>query len=355
MFCSPKNTCLLAVISMCCLITTEASELKPAEKFDLSHWSITVPLDGDSNGKADVIDVSKLATYYHPDFFYLDENERMVFTAPNKAVTTQNSTNTRSELRQMIRGDNKRINTNDPANNFCLSAHQNAAEFAAVGGKLEATLSVNHVALNAGHPEKYAAYSVVVGQIHASKSKQKHNGFGWGNEPLKIFYKKWPEHNMGSVFWTYERNLPKTHPDRTDIIYPVWGNTWDIQTDPGSSGIALDQEFSYSVNVYMNTMYLKFESKNKETIRYQIDLSNNLDAYGKVDKKDHAKGYSGDTLYFKAGAYDQCSTRDAEGVWYAACGGTGDWKTDYKNGDYVRATFSRLVLRDSEEPDKRSD
>ena len=49
-------------------------------------------------------------------------------------------------------------------------------------------------------------------------------------------------------------------------------------------------------------------------------------------------------MYFKAGAYNQCSVKDDPGFWYAACPGTGEWATDYKNGDYAQVSFSRLVV-----------
>lgn len=316
----------------------------PADKFDLSHWSITVPTDSDNNGKVDTIDVNQLATYSHPDFFYLDEHDRIVFTTPNKALTTPNSSNTRSELRYMSRGSNTRIKGRAPGNNFALSAHPNADQFAAIGGKLTATLHVDAVALNAGKPEIFPAYSAVVGQIHAVKYKGEHDTAGWGNEPLKIYYKKWPGHKKGSVFWTYERNLAKENPDRRDIAYPVWGNTWDITADPGDKGIALGEEFSYVVNVTKNIMSLRFETANHATVNYEIDLSNNIDAHGDVDAQDNPLGYSGDALYFKAGIYDQCNVKTTEGFWYAACAGTGDWKTDFANGDYAQATFSQLEV-----------
>lgn len=319
----------------------------PADSFDLSHWAITVPTDSDGDGKVDTINEAQLAGYVHPDFFYLDEHGRIVFTTPNQAVTTRNSSNTRSELRFMSRGGNVDIKGKAPANNFSLKAHSQADQFASIGSRMEATLHVNAVALNAGKPEKFPAYSAVVGQIHAVKFVGEHENAGWGNEPLKIFYKKWPSHKKGSVFWTYERNLEKANPDRRDIVYPVWGNTWDVDTDPGDQGIALGEEFSYTVNVYKNTMTLTFTASAHEAVSYDIDLSNNTDAYGKVDKQDNPLGYSGDSLYFKAGIYNQCSTKASEGFWYAACAGTGDWETDYVSGDFARATFSRLLVGDA--------
>jgi poly(beta-D-mannuronate) lyase len=327
----------------------------PADKFDLSHWKITVPVDLDKNGKIDEVSVKNIQTYQHPDFFYLDENGGMVFTAPNKAITTANSTNTRSELRQMIRGSNTKIKTNYAGNNFAIAAHPLSERFGAVGGKMEATLKVDHVAVRATNPNKSAAFSVVVGQIHAGKDKalvEKTKVFGWGNEPLKIYFKKWPGHEKGSVFWNYERNLAKADPNRTDITYPVWGNTWENPNEPGDAGIALGEEFSYTVNVYENTMYLTFKAQGKPDVNYAINLANNVDAYGNVDEKDNKFGYTADWSYFKAGAYNQCSTKLAEGGWYPGCLGTGDWKTDKANGDYAQVTFSSLKLSPATAPIK---
>ncbi len=249
----------------------------------------------------------------------------------------------------MLRGTNTDIGTHSPGNNFALQANPAGEIF---GGRLNATLKVNHVAERAGHPEKYPAFSMVVGQIHADKNEEQMaegKGFGYGNEPLKIYYKKFPDHQNGSVFWNYERNLEKDDPNRTDIAYVVWGNSWDNPADPGENGVALGEEFSYEVNVHGNIMSLTFESPGKEKKQFQINLADNIDPNGEVDTKDNPLGYAEDFMYFKAGAYNQCSTKDAEGIWYAACPGTGDWAVDKANGDYASASFSKLVLSDSVE------
>ena len=347
---------LAASLIVASFIPIVSNAENPGEKFDLRFWKLTLPMDGNSDGKVDEIGVRSLQDYTHPDFFYLDENGYLVFTAPNKAQTTAGSSNTRSELRQMLRGRNTSIGTHDPKNNFSLKAHRGSRGFADVGGQLEATLRVLHVARNAKHGEKKPAYSVVVGQIHADKDQDVINsgkGFGWGNEPIKIYYKKWPDHATGSVFWTYERNLAADDPDRTDIAYPVWGNTWENPDDPGDEGIALGQLFNYNINVYRNVMYLTFRTTDAaRTVTYEIDLSNNVDAYGNVDEKDNPKGYSGDAMYFKAGAYNQCSTKDDPAMWYVACAGTGDWETDRANGDYASVAFRRIQLSGSVKPAK---
>jgi len=324
--------------------------LAPASQFDLSHWNITLPTDLNKDGKVDSISVKKIQTYSQSDFFYLDNEKNMVFVAPNKGMKTKNTSNTRSELRYMLRGKNTKIKTHDARNNFAVEARKDSDKFGSVGGKMEATLKVDHVALNTKNPNKKPAYSVVVGQIHATKYKSTKSGFGYGNEPLKIFYKKWPGHKTGSVFWTYERNLAKDNPNRTDIAYPVWGNLWDNSNDPDALGIALGEAFSYTVNVHKNTMYLTFEAAGKATVKHQINLANNIDANKNIDTLDNKYSYGGDSLYFKAGAYNQCSVKDDAGSWYTGCGGTGDWPTDKANGDYTQVSFSKLVVGNSVAP-----
>jgi len=320
--------------------------LPPASAFDLSHWKIDLPLDDNKDGKPDSVTVSAIGKYAHPDFFYLDGDGRMVFTAPNKATTTANSSNTRSELRYMLRGKNTRIGTHDGGNNFAVAARKDSDKFGSIGGKMEATLRVDHVARNAGNPNKAPAYSVVIGQIHAVKYDNTRSGFGYGNEPIKIYYKKWPGHDYGSVFWTYERNLAKDDPNRSDIAVPVWGKLWNDPAAPGEAGVALGEEFSYTINVHRNTMYVSFESERLGRADYTVSLVKG------VDELDNPYSYGGDSLYFKAGAYNQCSTSTKGGFWYSGCAGTGNWEVDKQNGDYTQVSFSKLIVGESTAPGK---
>ena len=80
-------------------ITQVAEKVKaviPADKFDLSHWKITLPLDANDDGKIDEVSVRKIRRFAHPDFFYLNEDDEMVFTVPNKAKTTSGSSKQRT-------------------------------------------------------------------------------------------------------------------------------------------------------------------------------------------------------------------------------------------------------------------
>ncbi len=337
---------LIALSAPMAVIASNDEARAPGSVFDLSQWKITLPTDDNRDGKPDEIDVRAIQDYAHSDFFYLDDNGHMVFASPNKAVTTANTTNTRSELRQMLRGTNTRIGTHDPGNNFAVEARRSSDMFASIGGRMEATLRVDHVSINAGDPTKRPSYSAVVGQIHATKYDNTRSGFGYGNEPIKIYYKKFPGHETGSVFWTYERNLPRDDPNRTDLAVGVFGNTWDNMEDPGENGIALGEEFSYTINVHRNTMYLTFSNERLGTIRQTRSLVRGADAL------DNPYAYGGDTLYFKAGVYNQCSTRSGESQWYAGCPGTGDWAVDKAAGNYAQATFSRLVVTASTPPEE---
>ena len=313
----------------------------PADKFDMTHWKITIPADINKDGKIDEIEGVAMLSYSHSDFFHLDKDGNMVFEVQNKAITTKNSKNARTELRQMPRGADFSIDTASPMNNFTLSSNPHAAEFSSIGGTLSATVKVNHVSIHAANPTVPAAYAVVVGQIHAKKFKDQikaKTGFGHGNEPLKIFYKKFPDQKYGSVFWNYERNLAKKDPNRADVAHQVWGNTWYNQAAPGDAGIALGEEFSYKVDVKGTIMHLTFTTARHETKTFDIDLSKGQDA------KDSPTGYAQDSLYFKAGLYGQCSVNATHPVWGPGCAGTGDFATDKKAGDYNSVTFSALKL-----------
>jgi len=321
----------------------------PASRFDLTHWKITLPMDDDGDGKVDNISAKELQNYVHKDFFYIDEQGHLVFTSPNRAPTTANSFNTRSELRYMSRGADSSIKTHDPLNNFALASHPDADKFASIGGKLEATLHVDHAPKNSNRPNQSYSYTAVIGQIHAIKYKEVPiAGFGYGNEPLKIMYKKWPGHKTGSVFWNYERNLEKENPDRTDISYVVWGNSRKDSADPAEQGIALGEDFSYTVNVYQDTMTLTFESPRLGNVVHKINLADNVDANGQADEKDNPQGYIGDGHYFKAGVYNQCRAAPKKGEEQAPCPGTGDWVTDKANGDYAQVSFSKLLVSDAD-------
>jgi len=123
---------LLAFLS-CVILTDFPSDVIPF----FNQWKITL-----GNGST----VNNLINYEHNDYFY-DENDGtdwVVYKTPNSGGTTPNSSNTRSELRQ--------LNEWTPE----------------TGGRLTGTLKVMHVSTTAD-ARVPASFSVVVGQIHSDE------------------------------------------------------------------------------------------------------------------------------------------------------------------------------------------
>lgn len=275
-----------------------------------------------------------LTAFEHKEFFYtvIDGTRRwVVYKTPNSGVTSKNSSNTRTEL------------------------HEKREWTPEEGGNLTGTCKVMQVSTS-GDARAAASYSVVLGQIHS--------GEGHENEPLKIFYKKFPGHTKGSVFWNYEINTAgDDNKGRWDYSYAVWGNdmsvigqTKDVPPQDPTDGIELGEEFSYEVNVYNGFMYLTFESKGHETKTFTKNLisseyvkksdipSQTQQLFVPIgqDGTEKENAYSGELVYFKQGAYNQTNGKDYETnkVW-AAGGETygGDISKQYENGCYTEVWF----------------
>lgn len=288
----------------------------------LDKWKILL-----GNGES----ADALIDYQHPDYFYQmnDGMDWVVYKAPNGGITSPNSHNTRSELGEKARWTPM------------------------TGGKLTGTLKVMHVSTS-GDARVAAAYSVVVGQIHSD--------VGHENEPLKIFYKKFPGHDKGSVYWNYEINTNGDNSGRWDYSTAVWGYDMSVigtateeYPDEPEDGIRLGEEFSYEVNVYQGIMYLTFQSGGHETKTFIKNLvmseftSDELpkqivELYGPIgrDGKERTNAYEGELQFFKQGAYNQTNGLSPETnmVWGAGAETyNGDVQLQYQNGSYAEVWF----------------
>ncbi|WP_350288962.1 polysaccharide lyase family 7 protein [uncultured Croceitalea sp.] len=275
-----------------------------------------------------------LVHFEHKEFFYtaIDGTRRwVVYKTPNSGITSKNSSNTRTEL------------------------HEKREWTPEEGGNLTGTCKVMQVSVS-GDSRVAASYSVVVGQIHG--------GEGHENEPLKIFYKKFPGHTKGSVFWNYEINTAgDDNSRRWDYSTAVWGNDMSVVSSSKNEypeepldGIELGEEFSYEVNVYKGIMYLTFISEGHETKTFTKNLIaseyiNKSDLPSQVKKlfvpigqdgTERATAYKGELGYFKQGAYNQTNGKspDTNMVW---CAGAeiygGDIALQYENGCYTEVWF----------------
>ncbi len=291
--------------------------------------------------------VKDLEKFEHKDFFYtvIDGTMRWVaYKTPNSGVTSKNSSNTRSEL------------------------HEKREWIPEDGGKLTGTCKVMHVSTT-GDARVAASYSVVVGQIHS--------GEGHENEPFKLFYKKFPGHEKGSVFWNYEINTAgDDNGGRWDYSYPIWGHDMSVvgsgpdeyPAEP-KDGIKLSEPFSYEVNVHEGIMYLTFSSEGHETKTFaknllQSEYTTKADIPEQTQKLfvpmgqdgvERENAYSGELNYFKQGAYNQTNGKDPEKniVW---CTGAeiygGDIAKQYANGSYTEVWFKEATIGESTKPNK---
>ena len=283
--------------------------------------------------------VENLVDFENKYFFYsvIDGTRHwVVYKTPNSGVTSKNSSNTRTEL------------------------HEKREWIPEQGGNLTGTCKVMQVSIS-GDARVAASYSVVVGQIHG--------GEGHENEPFKLFYKKFPGHTKGSVFWNYEINTEgEDNSGRWDYSSAIWGHDMsiigtsknDYPTEP-NDGIELGEEFSYEVNVYKGIMYLTFKSEGHETKTFTKNLIKS-EYVNKSDMPDQVKklfvpigqdgtertsAYSGDLGYFKQGAYNQTNGKSPEKnmVW---CAGAetygGDIQKQYENGCYTEVWFREATV-----------
>lgn len=263
----------------------------PSYFFKLSDWSLSVPEDKDENGKADQIKENELSDGYLSDYFYATDDGAMVFTCPiGGAKTSKNTKYTRSELREMLRAGNTSIKTKGPnKNNWVLESSKSAKNAGGFNGELEATLAVNYVTTTGKDSQ---VGRVVIGQIHAKD-----------NEPLRIYYRKLPNNDKGSIYFAHETNTGE------EDYYELIGSKSSSAKNP-EDGIALDEKFTYKVSLINNELTVKISRPFGTEITKVINIENS--GYNKPDEY----------MYFKAGVYNQNKSGDPN--------------------DYVKATFYEL-------------
>ncbi|UXX77753.1 polysaccharide lyase family 7 protein [Reichenbachiella carrageenanivorans] len=296
-----------------------------------NHWNLILG-DGSNAGIAN--------NYEHEDFFYTvkdGEEDWVVYKSPNAGDTHGTSNNTRSELAQLKKW-------------YPATADD----------KLTATLKVMNVSAT-GDARVASTHAVVVGQIHSAD--------GHENEPLKIFYKKFPGHTKGSVFWHYEINTAgDDNTGRWDYSTAVWGHDFsvvgseaDTYPEEPTEGIALGEEFSYEIVVKDGIMNLKFTSEGHETKTFTKNLivseyattadmpKQTQDLFLPIgqDGVEREQAYTGEGLFFKLGAYNQTNGKspDVNKNW---CSGAethdGDIKKQYEDGNYAEVWFKTASI-----------
>ena len=295
-----------------------------------NHWNLIL---GDGSNAGHAIDLE------HKDFFYTaKEGDRhwVVYKAPNSGDTHGTSNNTRTELAQVKKWSPM------------------------TDAKLTATLKVMNVSAT-GDARVAASYSTVIGQIHSAD--------GHENEPLKIFYKKFPGHTKGSIFWNYEINTAgDDNSGRWDYSTAVWGYDFSVvgtgeSTPPAEpqDGIALGEEFSYEIEVKAGSMMITFKSaghKSKTFTKNLIvsDYPTKADMPAQTqalfvpigqDGVERKNAYADEFLFFKQGSYNQTNGKSPS-VNKNWCSGAethgGDVAKQYADGNYAEVWFKESAI-----------
>jgi hypothetical protein len=216
-----------------------ATSATPADLMDLSHWSLTLPVDsaGNHSGSAYTVPAGELTAGYSSDWFYASDRG-VTFFAPIEGATTAHTLYPRSELREVL----------DPAD---YSVNWSSGDVA----DLAASIIVHQVPADNG--------KVTVAEIV---------GYNHDNPDINVLAKLIYEYNPDSCLATlYSITLPS--PDAS-------GSTASHQVLTRS--LRLGQEFPYAVHVE----------------NHQITFSHGTDAA--LETIDPS--WDGVGLYFRAGA-----------------------------------------------------
>ena len=261
---------------------TVEPEPEPAPKLktnelgiELNDWYLSVPTDTDGNGRSDSIGETELSNGYSDEFFFVSDDNGLVFRCPPTGYKTSNNTKyVRVELREMLRRGDKSIKTQGVnLNNWVFSSAPSSDLNSAGGidGKMTATLAVNSVTTTG---EAYQIGRVVIGQIHAND-----------DEPIRLYYRKLPGNTKGSVYFAHEPI------GESDDYYELVGSRDNDASDP-ANGIALDEKFSYEIETDGNLLTVVLKRDNKPDITRTVDM------------KDSGYDQGDQYMYFKAGVYN---------------------------------------------------
>lgn len=256
----------------------------PSENFDLSTWNLSIP-ENNGNGTATTITVSELNNKYQNNkYFYTSDDGGMVFKCPVDGFkTSANTSYTRVELREMLRGTNTSISTKGVnKNNWVFGTAPSADLNAAAGfdGEMNATLAINNVTTtgNSSHVGR-----LVIGQIHAND-----------DEPVRIYYRKLKDNALGSIYFAHE----PTDGNGSEQWYELIGSRSSSASNP-TDGIALNEKFTYSIKVVGDNLTITITREGKDDVSKTVDMVNS--------------GYNvgGQYMYFKAGVYHLNNSGDA--------------------------------------------
>jgi Alginate lyase/Immunoglobulin domain len=247
----------------------------PGQNFALSHWKLQLPTSGGvltgTGGSVDSVQPSGLVAGFTNDYFYTGPDGAMSFWVPDNGSTTSGSSHPRSELREQL------IAGNDNTNWTVYGTHM-----------LTAQCTVLQVASDTG--------KVCIGQIHEPNNKPDGSASA-GNEHMIMF------------------DLPNKKIYVNINLDGDQSSSFSKTLISGSS-VALSNTIDYAMSVINGLLTISVNNVTNSWdllsgTNYQGHIATNWDAA------------SGNTVYFKAGDYNQttdqcnCSTDGAVVAFYS--------------------------------------
>ena len=263
---------------------------------ELVDWYLSVPTDEDNSGTSDSIKEDDLAAgYTNSEYFYASSDNGIVMRSPSYGFKTSTNTSyVRVELREMLRRGNTSISTQGVNKNnwvFGAASNQGQANSGGVDGELNVTLAVNNVTTTG---ENYQIGRLIIGQRHAND-----------DEPVRLYYRKLPGNSHGAIYFAHESRV-----NGSDEVYVEMIGSRSSSASNPSDGIALDEKFSYRINVTANLLTVTIIRDGKDDVVADLDMSNSL-----FDEDDQYH-------YFKVGVYHVNNSSDP--------------------GEYAQATFYQI-------------
>ena len=249
--------------------------LPPGSNFDLSHWYLQLPTSNNiltgASGSVDSASASQLAAGFTNACFYTGSDGAMTFWAPDNGARTSGSDHPRSELREQV------IPGNNNTNWTVYGVHS-----------LTAQCQVLQVPSDTG--------KVCIGQMHEPNTRPDGSASA-GNEHLIMFdlvnRRIYANINL-------DGNLSSSF----------------SQTYLSGSSVALNSNISYTMSAVNGLLTIIVNN-----------ITNSWDLFSGTNYQGHAATNwdtaSGNTLYFKAGDYNQttnqcnCSTDGARVAFYS--------------------------------------
>lgn len=276
-------------VHQCEQATGQFSSAFPNELgIELNDWYLSIPSDDDNSGTADSISEQTLANgYTNSEYFYASADGGIVMRAPSYGFkTSENTQYTRVELREMLRRGDTSISTQGVnKNNWVFGASPSSAQEMAGGidGDLTVTLAVNQVTTTGAD---YQIGRIVIGQIHAND-----------DEPIRLYYRKLPNNTLGSVYFAHESRITDENGDNIESYVEMIGSRGNSIDNP-DDGIALNEKFSYHINVTVDLLTVTISREGKPDVVGNVNMSES----GYDDPSQYQ--------YFKVGVYHLNNTSD---------------------------------------------